>query len=328
MNVKRIFSSVALTAKRHAPEIFMATGIVTGAVATVMACKKTVAVNAIVEEAKETLNKIEENRPKDGVVKKYVVNHETNETADYTEEVAKQDKIITVRDTTLKVAKEYTIPAVLYIASVICILSGFNIIKKRSIALGIAYSGLAESYKLYRERVKDAYGVDIDKELFHGITKTTKETEKVNENGEREIVESEELKADKDFSDDSDYCVIFSRETAPLTWQNSYAANKTFIRATLKHAQYILDTKGYIFLNDVYEALGMPRTATGAVVGWMIDDDGDNFIDADLQPYNYEDVWKDEPNFILNFNCQGLIYDKFEKYERQNFINKSRRFSK
>lgn len=328
MNIKKIFAQTALTVKRHAPEIFVATGIVTGAVATVMACKKTLAVNDILEETKETLAKIEENKPKDDVVKQYVVNKETGETADYTEEVAKQDKILAVRDCSLKVAKEYAIPAVLYIASIICILSGFNIIKKRSIALGIAYSGLAESYKLYRERVKDTYGVDIEKELFHGVKKSTKEEEKINENGEREIVESTESKAEKDFSDDSDYCVVFSRETAPLTWQNSYAANKTFIRATLKHAQYILDTKGYIFLNDIYEALGMPRTTTGSVVGWMLDDEGDNFIDADLQPYNYEDVFKDEPNFILNFNCQGLIYDKFEKYERQNFINKSRRFGK
>ncbi len=66
-------------------------------------------------------------------------------------------------------------------------------------------------------------------------------------------------------------------------------------------------------MNEVYDALDIPRSKEGAVVGWVISDDGDNFVDFGL--YNVENpktrdfVNGYEGAILLDFNVDGVIYD-------------------
>jgi hypothetical protein len=57
--------------------------------------------------------------------------------------------------------------------------------------------------------------------------------------------------------------------------------------------------------------LGTERSKAGAVVGWVIGPDGDNFIDFGImEAYNHRFVEGIEPSIILDFNVDGVIYDK------------------
>jgi len=72
-----------------------------------------------------------------------------------------------------------------------------------------------------------------------------------------------------------------------------------------------LHARGHVFLNEAYDALGLERSTAGAVVGWVLDEKGDNYIDFGL--YNQKSarfVNGLERNIILDFNVDGVIFDK------------------
>ena len=76
-------------------------------------------------------------------------------------------------------------------------------------------------------------------------------------------------------------------------------------------ANDMLHARGHIFLNEVYDMLGIPRTEDGQLVGWI---KGGN--DVDFGIYNmYKEANRDfvngyEPVVLLDFNVDGLIYNK------------------
>lgn len=78
----------------------------------------------------------------------------------------------------------------------------------------------------------------------------------------------------------------------------------------------LLKMKGHLFLNEVYDILGFPRTKAGAVVGWVYNEEnpiGDNFVDFGLFDTNDErnsDFINGYRNTaILDFNVDGYILD-------------------
>ena len=52
-----------------------------------------------------------------------------------------------------------------------------------------------------------------------------------------------------------------------------------FLRAQQNYWNQMLVARGHVFLNEVYDALGIERTQAGSIVGWVISENGDNFID-------------------------------------------------
>ena len=71
-----------------------------------------------------------------------------------------------------------------------------------------------------------------------------------------------------------------------------------------------------MFLNDVYDALGIPRSKAGQVVGWIYDEknpNGDNFVDFGIYDL-YKEGSRDfvngyERTIWLDFNVDGPILD-------------------
>ena len=78
----------------------------------------------------------------------------------------------------------------------------------------------------------------------------------------------------------------------------------------------LLKSRGYLFLNEVYEALGFPITKAGQVVGWLYRPDnpnGDNYVDFGIFNLQSEKacdfVNGYERSLVLDFNVDGNIYD-------------------
>lgn len=54
-------------------------------------------------------------------------------------------------------------------------------------------------------------------------------------------------------------------------WSNDSVYNIVFLRSSVQYLSYKLESQGHLFLNEVLDLLGFPRTRPGVVNGWMHD---------------------------------------------------------
>ena len=106
----------------------------------------------------------------------------------------------------------------------------------------------------------------------------------------------------------SPYGFKFDENSA--SWDRSRDMNVFFLKFTQDYFNDLLHLRGYLFLNEVYDRLGIPRRAIGQCVGWVYDENnpnGDNLVDLDI--FNERNN-NDENVFILDPNVDGYILDK------------------
>lgn len=290
--------------RQYSPKILVVAGVIGTVVSAVMACKATTKVNDILEQHKEDVEKI------------HMVAKDEKYADEYTESDMKKDLTIVYAQTALKFAKLYGPAVLLGGLSITGILTSNNILRKRNIAIATAYAALDKSFKGYRERLTERYGETVDRELKYGIKAQKIEETVVDENGKTKktktivpVVENEK---------NSVYARFFD-ETNP-NWEKNPDYNLMFLRAQENYANQRLRADGYLFLNDVYESLGIPKCSIGQVVGWIYDPEDQNadchvsFGIYDL----YRAVTRDfvnsfEPAILLDFNVDGVMWDKINQ---------------
>jgi hypothetical protein len=87
--------------------------------------------------------------------------------------------------------------------------------------------------------------------------------------------------------------------------------NRLFVTCQQNYLNHVLQVRGHVFLNEAYDALGLERSTAGAVVGWVMGDNGDNYIDFGIfEAQNARFVNGSERSILLDFNVDGVIYDK------------------
>lgn len=113
----------------------------------------------------------------------------------------------------------------------------------------------------------------------------------------------------KERTDVSQYAIWFDDTCGG--WTKDPEMNKMFLLQQQNYANVRLQTVGYLFLNEVYDMLGMPRTKAGQNVGWVYNlknPIGDNYVDFGL----YEEESRKFVNgfenaVLLDFNVDGDI---------------------
>lgn len=299
-NLVRSYYKCEGTMKKHSPEILATIGVVGVVSSAVMACKATTKLNDILDESKYTMDKIKE------------VSNDPSYTERYSEEDAKKDLTITYVQTGVKVAKLYGPSIALGTLSLSCLLASNNILRKRNAALSAAYMTVDKSFKEYRNRVTERFGDEIEKQIRYNIKAEEVETTIIDENGKETTVT--EIKKTMDPNLYSDYARFFDESCA--NWQNSPEYNLMFLKSQQQYANDLLKAKGRLFLNEVYDMLGIDQTKAGQVVGWVYDVKnpvGDNFVDFGIYDMDRERVRAFvngyEPNILLDFNVDGNIWD-------------------
>ena len=311
-NITRTLNKVAFKFKKHSPEILVVAGVVGVVGSTVMACKATIKVNDILDDTKDQLDKIHEAGER-------LENGETlmlKDGEEYTVEQNKKDLTIVYAQTALKFAKLYAPSVIIGGLSITAILAGHNITRKRNIALAAAYTAVDKSFKEYRERVVERFGEALDKELKYGIK--SKEVDEVvtNEDGTESVVKKTVDVVDAtNPMNVSEYARFFDDGCAGWTKDPEY--NLMFLRDQQRYANDLLKSKGHLFLNEVYDLLGIPRTKAGQIVGWIYDEkhpNGDNFVDFGIydinKTANRDFVNGYERTILLDFNVDGNIWDQ------------------
>lgn len=298
--MSRSFHKMGFGVKKHSPEILVAAGVVGVVTSAVLACRATTKLNDVLNDSKDQIDKIHG----------YVEEHGFTEK--YTEEDSKKDLTIVHTQTAVKVVKLYAPAVIIGVASLGCILSSHKILSKRNAAIAAAYTAIDKSFKEYRGRVVDRFGADLDKELRYNIKAQEIEETVTDEKGKEKTV-TNTVNA-MDASDISDYARFF--DVGNENWTKDPEFNLMFLKHQQSQANDILKAKGHLFLNDVYEMIGIPKSQAGQAVGWIYDEKcpiGDNYVDFGI--YNDSEANRlfvngQERSILLDFNVDGVIWDK------------------
>lgn len=300
--VTRTAHRVGFQLKKHSPEILAVAGTVGVVVSGVMACKATIKLNDILDEAKADAAKVHE------VIDNKIVSEEK-----YSEEDAKKDLAIIYTKATVNVVKLYAPAVGIGVLSLASILTSNKILRKRNVALAAAYTAVDKGFKEYRGRVIERFGEELDKELRFNVKAKEIERTVVNENGEEEVVKETVMVANPS-SRYSEYARCF--DAGCKGWEKDSEYNLMFLRQTESYMNDLLKSRGHVVLNDVYDALGIPRTKAGAMVGWVYNEKnptGDNYIDFGIYNIHSEEaidfVNGYERSIWLDFNVDGYILD-------------------
>ena len=306
MEMKKIINKVKFNVVKHSPEILMGLGIAGVITSTVLACRSTLKVQEILDYKEENMNNIKE------------VLAEGRE--DYTEEDARKDKTIIMTTTAIRLMKLYIPSVIIGAGSIACLLESHNVMRNRNAGLAAALAATTESFKQYRERVTEKYGDEVDKEMRYGIKKEKKEKD-----GKKT---KEEIVVGCDEKELSGYARYFNENN--MNWSDDPQFNLMFLRQNQNWANDKLISQGYLYLNDVYEALGFPKSKAGQVVGWVYDpnnnEHGDNYVDFGIYDLNVkgyrnemtnDTIAEERQDFIngykssilLDFNVDGNIWE-------------------
>lgn len=298
----RSLHRVGLKLEKYSPEILVTVGVIGTVTGAVMACKATTKASEIMEEAKHRIDCINE----------VAENPELNE--DYTEEDRKKDLAIVYTQTGVELAKTYG-PAVLVGATAIgCIFASVGIMHKRNVALAAAYATVDKGFKEYRGRVIERFGKELDHELKYNVKAKEIEEIKKNEDGTEEVVKTTIQTGEID--EISEYARFF--DEGCLGWEKDPELNLYYVRMQQAHANDLLKARGHLFLNEVYDMFGIPRTKAGAQVGWVYSEKTPGIYNDDYVDFGIYDITKErnrafvngyERTILLEFNVDGYILD-------------------
>lgn len=291
-----------LSIKKNSPEILLGAGIVGFVGTVVLACKATCRADEVLEFHRRKIKDIND--------AKEIADADPEGEMSYDVEIYRQDKAIRYLKTTGSLAKLYAPTIAVGTLSLACILTSRNIMQKRYLGVVAAYNGVSAAFEEYRKRVRDEYGEGLDKHFRYGTTYD--ELPVYDENGkktkEKEKVEKTETSM---VMPNDDSCRFF--DSSNPNWDKNPQFSMMWLRGQQNILNDILHTRGHVFLNEVYDALGFPHTPQGAVLGW-IDGEGDNCIDFGLYDPNKEDVRRFvngvDNVIMLEFNHDGVIWDK------------------
>lgn len=296
VNIKSVASSLSrvgnrnlLIAKKHSPTTLFVIGVVGVIATTILASKATLKLDEVMDESQSKIDEIKE-----------------CDDPDYSDGDRQKDMAITYTKMLVGVAKLYAPAVVIGFASVSALTGSHVIMTRRNVALTAAYATLDRGFREYRQRVSDELGINKEREFRYGVEKHT-----IVEDTEEGPV-TREIKRPTSNSA-SIYARIFD-ENSPQ-WAKDWAYNPIFIKCQQNYMNDLLRTRGHVFLNEVYDALGLPRSKEGCVVGWVNNSEtGDGYIDFGVFEGDTHSamlfVNGHERSILLDFNVDGVIYDK------------------
>ena len=298
-NVSRSLSRAGLKLKKHSPEILIGLGIVGTITSTVMACKASTKAGEILENSKNELEKVRE------------VANNPEYANDYTEKDYKKDLTIVYAKTGFELVKLYAPAVILGTASIASILTGHGVLRKRFVELSAAYAAVDTGFKEYRGRVVERFGKEFDQELKYNIKNNEVSEVVLDEDGNESVVKTAIQTATP-----SEFAKFFD-ETCTC-WDRNADYNLSFLRMRQAEANDKLRLRGHLFLNEVYDMLGIQRTKAGNIVGWIYDPNnpdhkGDDYVDFGI--YDLYDEQKRmfvngyEKSILLDFNVDGNIWE-------------------
>lgn len=292
--VSRKVARQILIGRKNSPTILFTSGVVGVVTTTVLACRATLKLD---EALVETQDKMEQ--------AKVVLDSPKH---NYSEKDYRQDMTYLYIRGAVKVTKLYGPAIIVGVISIAALTGSHKILTGRNAALTAAYAAVEKGFAQYRQRVVEEFGEDKDRELrYSAETVTLVEDTK---NGPKKV----DVKRVGPHGA-SVYAKFFD-QLCP-SWSPTPEINRLFLQCQQNYANDLLHARGHIFLNEVYDMIGVDRTTAGQVVGWVMSKKGDNFVDFgifDRDNHKARDfVNGREGAILLDFNVDGPVYEQLDR---------------
>lgn len=280
--VTRLAGRAGLVLSKHAPTILTAAGTAGFIGTTILASKATLKVEETIAEETALLVKV----------------HEAHDAGKLEDKDALHDKVVLYTRMTTKLAKLYAPALILGAASIVSLATGHGIMLKRNASLAAAYAAVDQAFKTYKKKIESKFGKEA---VLDALVSTPQE----------DLTKDEmTLEAVTAVDGVSPYGVIFDENN--VNWSADEDLAKLHLDCQQQYANDILQTRGHIFLNEVYKMLGFQHTPAGAVTGW-VKGQGDDFVDFNIFDGMFEGEDKNGrtvTKWALDFNVDGVMWDK------------------
>lgn len=292
--------------KQSSPKLMFGIGVA-GFVGTVaLACRATLKLQPVLTELDENLDDMKTDLEQDNISQ-----------ADYDKHV-RTARLHAAGD----IAKLYAIPTIVGVASIAALTGSHVVLSKQNAAALASFKAMETAYQRYRQRVATEYGEDVDRRFANNQKVVEVEVQKAD--GTVEVVE--EYYPDPDGL--SPYSVLFSSETSKFFGRMPHE-NEMLLSMKMAWANDKLNAKGYLFLNDVREMLGMEAVPEGQLVGWLAESHPghkDGFVSFGLfdgDPEEYEKFLAGRSPYVtLDFNVDGEIHTKIGRKNPKLYAKK------
>lgn len=300
MSFRQVAMKCLQIGKAHAPEIMIGASIVAGAAALYFTVRGTMKLDQIIDEHNDEMEGIKEL-------------HDNIPETEEAEKEYKKQVAIQYAKTSGKIALAYAPAAGLALASAGLNVAAHGIMRKRVATALAAVEAVSSSFAAYRQRVKDRFGEDTEREILTGKKVEKVGVEVTDAKGKTKIVQKDEVTLSDELA--SPYARYFSAKTSDeyyCSFSNDgsgRAYNEEFLKSTEQTFDLQLRLNGFVFLNDVYKRLGFEQTPEGQLAGWRLNGDGDGCVKFTVEKVfdgdnENDDVW------LLDFNVDGVIFDK------------------
>lgn len=291
--IKRGVARKALVVQKNSPQVLFAGGVVGMISGTVLACRATLKLQEVLDDVQ-----------RDKLIAQSV--HDLHEDQ-YSEKDRQKDTAIIYMRSVVKIGQLYGPSVIIGVASIAALTKSHNILNERNAALTAAYAALDKGFREYRQRVVDKYGEEEDRELRYDTLYEVEQNEKTGKKKTTKRV-------------GPDAASIYARffDEYSINWSKEPEYNALFLRCQQNYLNDLLNARGHVFLNEVYDTLDIAHSQAGAVVGWINDsEEGDRYIDFGIFVDDASEKVRDfvngrEGSILLDFNVDGVIFDKID----------------
>jgi len=274
-------------AKKNSPHIFFVGGTV-GIIATVvMACRSTLKLSDTLDDISVDIKNVK-------VLKA--------SSPEYAKHQYSRDMAYVYSKATWQMTKLYGPPIILGAVSIGALTGSHVILTKRNTALMVAYATVTQAFNDYRDRVRAELGSERELEAYRGIERVVEHDQRT-EDGKIPVVKQI----------DPNKMSIYARcfDESSTHYEDDAELNKMFILCQQNLANDRLQAHGHVFLNEVYDWLGLERSGAGSVCGWRLSKEGDNYIDFGIfEARSARFVNGNERSIWLDFNVDGVIWNQ------------------
>jgi Family of unknown function (DUF6353) len=288
----RVLAQSKLYLHQNGPTILTGVGVVGFGVTVVLAVKASRRGIEEMDNIKDDLGTVEKREIKD--------EPDTPEADRYTQSDRAKDYSTIIVNGTKTLAVIYGPAIIAGGISLTCFLTAHGMLRKQNAQLVAAYAALDVAFKAYRRRVAEEIGEDKEREVFWRGNHSRSE---LDEEGRPCVINEYGVNMP------SPYARFFDESCRE--WNKTPEYNLFFLRTQQQYANDLLQARGHLFLNEVYDMLGMERSQVGQLVGWKMNEGGDNCVDFGI--YEIADevsrafVNGHERVIQLDFNVDGVI---------------------